>query len=128
MNVALLLPHALTLFQCIEMIANKINTTEKLYLDFFLWWMYDRNILCIDMADRGENLTGYGPRRANATGGRWQRLIFDRDKNNYKLWDVKFLGHLRIKETILSTGNIDKEKNEECYAELIQFLDEACHW
>lgn len=44
-----------------------------------------------------------------------------------KLWEVKFLGHLSLmglNQTILSTGDIDEEKNEECYAELIQFLDD----
>lgn len=81
----------------------------------------------VNMVDRDETLTGYEPRRANATGGRWQRLVFDGDENNYELWEVKFLGHLRImglKETILSTGEVNGEKNEECYAELIQFLDD----
>lgn len=90
--------------------------------------------------ERNEIPTGYGPRsanananatganaNANATGGKWQRLVFDGDENNYELWEVKFLGHMRqmgLKGTILSTGDIDKEKNEECYAELIQFLDD----
>nr|XP_017211233.2 uncharacterized protein LOC108183933 [Danio rerio] len=89
--------------------------------------MDDNNILHIEMTDRNENPTGYGPRRASATGGRWQRLVFDGDENNYELWEVKFLGHLRImglKETILSTGDIDEKTNEECYAKLIQFLDD----
>lgn len=91
--------------------------------------MDDNNILHIGMTERNETLTGYGPMRTNAkvTGGRWQRLVFDGDENNYELWEVKFLGHLRLmglKETILSTGDIDEEKNEECYAKLIQFLDD----
>ena len=58
----------------------------------------------------------------------WQRLVFDGDENNFELWEVKFLGHLRLmglKEAIVSTEeNVDEEKNEECYAELIQFLDD----
>lgn len=72
------------------------------------------------------NPTGYGPRR-DTTGGRWQRLVFNGDENNYELWEAKFLGHMRIiglKDTILSTTNPDVEKNAECYAELIQFLDD----
>ena len=62
-----------------------------------------------------------------STGGRWQRLVFDGDENNYELWEVKFLGHLRIiglKDTILSADEPDPETNAECYAELIQFLDD----
>lgn len=75
-----------------------------------------------------ENATGYGPRRAKSTGGKWERLVFNGDENKYELWEVKFLGHLRmlgLKDTILSKeDNVDREKNEECYAELIQFLDD----
>lgn len=73
-----------------------------------------------------QNATGYGP-RLRTTGGRWQRLVFDGDENNYELWEVKFLGHMRLeglKDTILSTTEPDPEKNAECYAELIQFLDD----
>jgi len=78
------------------------------------------------MANEAESATGYGPRRG-ATGGRWQRLVFDGDENNYELWEVKFLGHMKIlglKDIILSTDEPDAEKNAECYAELIQFLDD----
>lgn len=74
------------------------------------------------MADEEANPTGYGPRRN--TKGRWQRLVFDADENNYKLWEVKFLSHLRImglKDTILSADEPGMENNAECYAELIQF-------
>ena len=46
----------------------------------------------MDHDDR--NATGYGPRRT--TGGRWQRLVFDGDEENYELWEVKFLGHMRL--------------------------------
>ena len=79
--------------------------------------------------DRGDqSATGYEPRRTNVSGGRWQRLVFDGDENNFELWKVTFLGHLRLmglKETMVSTEeNIDDEKNEECYAKCIQFLDD----
>ena len=90
--------------------------------------MNDGNIFHINMDLGEQNSTGYGPRRANVSGGRWQRLVFDGDENNFELWEVKFLGHLRLmglKEAIVSTEeNVDEEKNEECYAELIQFLDD----
>ena len=80
------------------------------------------------MSEAG-NLTGYGPRREQ-TGGRWQRLVFDGNEDNYELWEVKFLGHMRmlgLKDTILSDADRDehdKEMNEECYAEMIQYLDD----
>ena len=45
------------------------------------------------------------------------------------MWEAKFLGHLRmlkLKTTILpSEDPPDEAKNEECYAELIQFLDKS---
>ena len=65
------------------------------------------------------------------SGSRWSRLLFDGDENNYELWETKFLGHLRLqglKETILTEPETEDEddvaKNEEAYAELIQFLDD----
>lgn len=69
----------------------------------------------------GADPTGFGPRRD--IGGRWQRLVSDGDENNRELWEVKFLGHLRIigwKDFILSTDLPDAEKNSECYAELTE--------
>ncbi|XP_028291069.1 uncharacterized protein LOC114478151 [Gouania willdenowi] len=77
------------------------------------------------MSNEAEHATGYGPR--HSTGGRWHRLVFDGDENHYEIWEVKFLAYLRtlgLKDTILSADNPDREKNEECYAELIQFLDD----
>ena len=71
------------------------------------------------------NPTGYGPRLADS---KWKRLTFDGDENNYELWEAKFLGHLRmlkLKDTILpSQDEPNRAKNEECYAELIQLLDD----
>lgn len=81
--------------------------------------------------------TGYGPRHHDV-GSRWSRLCFNGDERNYELWETKFLGHLRLlglKDTILNEpasddeedeGNIedDIKKNEEVYAEMIQFLDD----
>lgn len=79
--------------------------------------------------------TGYGPRPRDV-GSRWYRLCFDGDEKNYELWETKFLGHLRLlglKDTILNEPTSDDEdeefendrkKNEEVYAEMIQFLDD----
>lgn len=69
------------------------------------------------------------------SGSRWSRLLFDGDENKYELWETKFLGHLRLqglKEAILRVPVTEDEeellrneaKNEEAYAELIQFLDD----
>lgn len=75
--------------------------------------------------------TGYGPSRE--VSNRWSRLYFDGDEKNYELWETKFLGHLRLrglKGAILSETpegsdeDEDADKNEEAYAELIQYLDD----
>ena len=72
--------------------------------------------------------TGYGPSNS--------RLIFDGDERKYELWEIKFLGYLRLKKlskTILSSlpadaGPTQREedavKNADAYAELIQLLDD----
>ena len=46
--------------------------------------------------------TGYGPRN---------RLLFDGDETKYELWEVKFTGHLRIKE-LLHVLDDDAESSE----------------
>ena len=70
------------------------------------------------------NSTGYGPSKDS----RWQRLVFNGEESSYELWETKFLGHLRmlkLKDTILpSEDPPDQAKNMDCYAELIQFLDD----
>ncbi len=73
--------------------------------------------------------TGYGP-RSNA---KLQKLVFDGDETKYELWEARFLGYLqtrKLKKTIMpeimpSEEEADEEKNEECYAELIQLLDDT---
>ena len=69
--------------------------------------------------------TGYGPRQ-NAPG-RFARLIFDGDERNYEQWEIKFLGYMKLRDlktTIHADGDVDASKNEEAFAELIQFLDD----
>ena len=71
------------------------------------------------------NSTGYGPR---------SRLMFDGDDRKYELWEVKFLGFMRLSKlhkTILpeSEGGfenqeLNEEKNAEAFAELVQCLDD----
>ena len=68
--------------------------------------------------------TGYGPRAA--------KHFFDGDESKYELWEVKFLGYLRIQHlhqiVLLPTDQSDDmdfiEKNETVFAELIQYLDD----
>ena len=68
------------------------------------------------------SLTGYGPRRA---------LIFDRDESKYELWEVKFLGYMRIQKLIdivvRKAGEEaapSAEKLANAFAELVQCLDD----
>ena len=70
------------------------------------------------------NVTGYGPSA---------RLIFDGDEKKFELWEIKFLGYLRLKkldailtplvedanETVRAAG---ATKNADAFAELIQAL------
>eukprot|EP00794_Sanderia_malayensis_P019551 gene19551-21483_t len=75
--------------------------------------------------DSQNNSTGYGPRQQ--AHGRFARLIFDGDEINYEQWEIKFLGYMKLRDlkaTILADGEIDASKNEEAFAELIQFLDD----
>ena len=71
------------------------------------------------------SLTGYGPR----SSAKIQRLVFDGDESKYELWETRFLGYLqtlKLKKIILpSEEEPDEGKNEECYAELIQLLDDT---
>jgi len=62
--------------------------------------------------------TGYGPR---------MRLIFDGDERKYELWEVTFLGFMRLQKlhnVFVSEEDPDAEKNAEAFAELIQCLDD----
>ena len=71
------------------------------------------------------NLTGYGP---SSNAGRFNRLYFDGDERKYEQWEIKFLGYMRLqklKDVILPSDEApDATKNEEAFAELIQFLDD----
>ena len=76
------------------------------------------------------NVTGYGAQSKH-------RLEFTGD--NYELWEVKFMGHLRIKKlhTVVTDTEPSQDgegaetarrrwtdKNEEIFAELVQYLDD----
>ena len=71
-------------------------------------------------------LTGYGPSKGP---------LFDGDERKFELWEIKFLGYLRLKklDTIFTplaedaneeTRAADATKNADVFAELIQTLDD----
>ncbi|CAM1296992.1 NT5C1A (predicted) [Pycnogonum litorale] len=68
------------------------------------------------------NLTGYGPR---------QRLMFDGDESKYELWEVKFLGYMRLQKLhdvmvplVDETEPPTAGRNSDAFAELVQYLDD----
>ncbi|XP_028394907.1 uncharacterized protein LOC114519054 [Dendronephthya gigantea] len=77
------------------------------------------------------SLTGYGPSHSHG------RLLFDGDERKYELWEVKFLGYLRLKklsDTIQGPLaddaseeqlRTDTTKNADAFAELIQSREES---
>ena len=73
-----------------------------------------------------ETLTGYGPSSSRI---RRYRLEFDGDESKYELWEVKFLGHLRLQKlynvvAAAPGAEVDEDKNAEVFAELVQCLDD----
>ena len=74
------------------------------------------------------NSTSYGSKRD--VSGRFGRLIFDWDKRNCEQWGIKSIGYMRFKklEDFLVSESWDEganaSKNDEAFAELIQFLDD----
>ena len=68
------------------------------------------------------NLTGYGPRRT---------LVLHRDESKYELWEVKFLGCMRLQklyDVVIpkegETSPPNAEKSASAFAELVQCLDD----
>ena len=47
--------------------------------------------------------------------------IFDGNERQYELWEIKFLGYMRLRGliNIFSTDSVDAGKNAEAFAELI---------
>ena len=73
-----------------------------------------------------ENSTGYGP-----SSSRWNNLFFSGDERSFEKWEVKFLGYMRLKKlksvilpAVAGEAELAADKNEEAFAELIQFLDD----
>ena len=67
--------------------------------------------------------TGYGPRHAS----RCNRLYFDGDESKYEIWEVKFLGYMRLQElltVLVGSEEVDQAKIAKAYAELVQLLDD----
>ena len=68
-----------------------------------------------------KDLTAYGP------SSQWQNLTFDGDERKYEIWETKILGYMKLrklKDTLVGVGEVDADKNETAFSELIQFLDE----
>ena len=74
--------------------------------------------------------TGYGPSRKES-GNKWSRLLFD--GNKYEIRETNFFGihpQVRFKRRhFINKKNLNRDKaiterNEETFAELIQFLDD----
>ena len=64
------------------------------------------------------SLKGYGTTRA---------LYFDGNESKYEMWEERMLGYMKVKnlkEVILPGAIASTDRKEQCYAELIQFLDE----
>ena len=60
--------------------------------------------------------TGYRPSR---------RLMFDGDEAKDELWEIKFLGFMRLHDVILAVGELDEEnapKKIDAFVQLIQCL------
>ena len=70
--------------------------------------------------------TGYGPSGAGACSSR--RLYFNGGNDNYELWEVKFLGRMRLQKLIKvfedDETDVDADDNANAFAELIQFIDD----
>ena len=67
------------------------------------------------------DLTGYGP------SSQWKNLTFDGDERTFEIWETKILGYMKLrklKDTLVGNDEVDQDKNEIAFAELIQFLDE----
>ena len=70
---------------------------------------------------RDNSLTDYGP--SNQT----QNLTFDGDERKFELWKTNIFGYMKLKklkDVLVGTNQPSTEKNEQAFAELIQFLDE----
>ena len=70
--------------------------------------------------------TGYGPSRHRVP-------VFDGDETNYELWEIKFLGYMRLRglhSVIVKPAGEEQanapneDKLAEAFAELIQCLDD----
>ena len=62
------------------------------------------------------NSTGYGPSANNL----WQNITFDGDEQKFELWEVKFLGYMKIrklKHVFVTQEEISEEQNAMAFSE-----------
>ena len=74
--------------------------------------------------------TGYGP---SGSKTRWDHLHFNGNEREYDMWEIRMLAYLKLKglkSTVLPVSEggdnefeVDPEKDETAFSELIQFLD-----
>ena len=72
--------------------------------------------------------TGYGPSKT-----RWDHLHFNGDEREYDSWEIRMLAYFKLKglkKTVLPASEsdigdfeVDLEKDETAFSELVQFLD-----
>ena len=96
-----------------------------------LVWIPSSVCLVDIMAASQLTSTGYGP---SHSASRYQHLHFLGDERKYEMWETRFLGYMLmkgLKDTIDPKPGTDGQfsepdpaKNEQAYAELIQWLDE----
>ena len=68
----------------------------------------------------GHSFKGYGNPATRS-------LYFDGDEAKYEMWEERMIGYMKVKnlkEVILPGTIASVDRKEQCYAELIQFLDE----
>eukprot|EP00794_Sanderia_malayensis_P001519 gene1519-1679_t len=69
-----------------------------------------------------QDSTGYGP------STQWKNLTFDGDQRKFEIWETKILGYMELRKLkdilVGENDNINADKNETAFSELIQFLDD----
>ena len=66
--------------------------------------------------------------RSSERSGRWERLLFSGEPQEFEAWSVKIQGYLRLRKLHGVFADVRpedyEEKNRDVFAELIQFLDD----
>ena len=70
-------------------------------------------------------MSNYTNQRVTGYGGT-SRLIYDGDESKYELWEIKFLGHVRLQNLLeeFNKATPDAEKNARIFSEFVLVLDD----